>query len=138
MKPPSTASVSNKQSDDGSLDCVQNGTSGFMEEKARPDEAASPALSHLSMKSDQSMDRPIVFSNETPSYIGLRPDEAASPVTSYFSLKSNQSMDRPIVFKDRNHPYHIERIGRDPLSFMKTNPSYGWSQDASLLAQYRT
>jgi len=41
-----------------------------MYQRARPDEAPSPALSHLSMKSDQSMDRPIAFSNKTPSYNG--------------------------------------------------------------------
>uniref|UniRef100_A0A8C1N264 Uncharacterized protein n=1 Tax=Cyprinus carpio TaxID=7962 RepID=A0A8C1N264_CYPCA len=85
----------------------------FKGEKVRSEDAPSPALSHLSVKSDQSMDRPITFNNETPSYIRFenhRPDEAPSPATSYFSLKSNQSMDRPITFKDRTQPYSVKRL----------------------------
>ncbi|XP_048018078.1 cytolytic toxin-alpha-like isoform X2 [Megalobrama amblycephala] len=84
-----------------------------MGEKARPDEAPSPALSLLSVKSDQSMDQPIAFSNKTPNYIGPRPAEAPSPATSYFSLKSNQSMDQPIAFKDRSQPYSVKRLRKD-------------------------
>ncbi len=47
-----------------------------MYQRARSEEAPSPALSHLSMKSDQSMDRPVAFSNETPSYIGYEKYES--------------------------------------------------------------
>ncbi len=36
----------------------------------RRDEAPSPAPSHLSVRSEQSMDWPIAFNNETPSYNG--------------------------------------------------------------------
>ncbi|XP_052472419.1 uncharacterized protein LOC128029014 [Carassius gibelio] len=104
---------SNQQSITELNDCVQNGTSSHMEEKARSEEAPSPALSHLSVKSDQSMDRPIAFNNETPSYVNVRPDEAPSPATSYFSLKSNQSMDRPIAFKDQTQPYSVKRLRPD-------------------------
>ncbi|XP_026082665.1 uncharacterized protein LOC113058720 isoform X2 [Carassius auratus] len=135
---------SNQQSITELNDCVQNGTSSHMEEKARSEEAPSPALSHLSVKSDQSMDRPIAFNNETPSYISVRPDEAPSPATSYFSLKSNQSMDRPIAFKDRTQPYSVKRLRPDeapspapshlsvrsdqsmdrPIAFSNETPSY--------------
>ncbi|XP_016098424.1 uncharacterized protein [Sinocyclocheilus grahami] len=116
----------------------------FMGEKARSEEAPSPALSHLSMKSDQSMDRPIAFNNETPSYISLRPDKAPSPATSNFSLKSNNLMDRPIAFKDRTQPYSVKCLRQDkapspapsllsvksdqsmdrPVAFNNENPSY--------------
>ncbi|XP_039527071.1 uncharacterized protein si:ch211-281l24.3 [Pimephales promelas] len=109
MKPPSTLiPVSNKQSDDGSFDCAQNGTSSYMEEKARPDEGASPAPSLLSVKSDESMDRPIAFNHAVRSYMGekARPDEAPSPALSHLSMKSDQSMDWPIAFSNKTLSYN--------------------------------
>ncbi|KAK7172144.1 hypothetical protein R3I93_004446 [Phoxinus phoxinus] len=76
----------------------------------RPDEAPSPALSHLSVKSDQSLDRLIAFNNGTPTYIDHRPDEAPSPATSYVSLKSDYSVYQPKVSNDRTHlHYHSLR-----------------------------
>ncbi|XDV31859.1 hypothetical protein PO909_002803 [Leuciscus waleckii] len=147
MKPPSTAMpVSNKQSDDGSISGVQNRMSGYMEEKARPDEAPSPALSLLSVKSDQSMDRPIAFNNGAQSYMGkkARPDEAASPALSHLSAKSDQSMDRPISFNHAAQSYMGEKARPDeaaspalshlsmksdqsmdrPIAFRNETPSY--------------
>jgi len=45
-----------------------------MYQRARPDEAASPAPSLLSVKSDESMDRPIAFNHAVRSYMGEKYD----------------------------------------------------------------
>ncbi|ROK72006.1 Neoverrucotoxin subunit alpha [Anabarilius grahami] len=93
-----------------------------MYQRARPDEAPSPALSLLSVKSDQSMDRPIAFNNAAQSYMGekARPDEAPSPALSHLSMKSDQSMDRPIAFSNETPSY----IGLRPAEAPSPATSY--------------
>ncbi|XP_030643618.1 uncharacterized protein LOC115823731 [Chanos chanos] len=63
----------------------------------------SPAPSCVSMKSDQSMDRPIAFSE------GDEPQKIPSPC---LSLRSNQSMDRPITFRSEMSPLTRIKHGR--------------------------
>ncbi|XP_051760354.1 uncharacterized protein LOC127518068 isoform X2 [Ctenopharyngodon idella] len=145
MKPPSTViPLSNKQSVDGWISFFQNGTSSDMEEKTRQDEAPSPTLSLLSVKSDQSMGRPIAFNSAAKSYMGekARPDEAPSPALSHLSMKSDQSMGRPIAFSNELPSYiglrpdeapspalsHLsmksdQSMGR-PIAFSNELPSY--------------
>ncbi|KAK6312407.1 hypothetical protein J4Q44_G00180710 [Coregonus suidteri] len=63
---------------------------------------ASPVPSCVSMKSDRSMDQPIVFregdfSSEQSS---IKQERPASPVPSCVSMKSDKSMHHPIAFKE--------------------------------------
>uniref|UniRef100_A0AAY5EDX5 Uncharacterized protein n=1 Tax=Electrophorus electricus TaxID=8005 RepID=A0AAY5EDX5_ELEEL len=67
-------------------------------------ERASPAPTCVSAKSDQSMDRPITFSNEMKL-------ERASPAPTCVSAKSDQSMDRPITLR---HAMKLERASPAP------------------------
>ncbi|XP_048040601.1 uncharacterized protein LOC125264852 isoform X2 [Megalobrama amblycephala] len=123
-----------------------NATQSYMGEKARPDEAPSPALSLLSAKSDQSMDRPTGFNNVAQHYMGekARPYEAPSPALSLLSVKSEQSMDRPIAFNSAAQHYMGEKARPDeapspahsllsaksdqsmdqPVAFSNKTPSY--------------
>ncbi|XP_067310029.1 uncharacterized protein [Pseudorasbora parva] len=74
-------------------------------------DAASPAPSFTSPKTDQPMDRPIVLREEAQNYRFtstleyMRPDEAPSPAPSLLSVKSDQSMDQPIVFREEAQNY---------------------------------
>ncbi|XP_051719651.1 uncharacterized protein LOC127496079 isoform X9 [Ctenopharyngodon idella] len=117
-----------------------------MREKARTDEAPSPVLSLLSVKSDQPMDRPIAFNNAAQHYMGekARSDEAPSPTLSHLSAKSDQSMDRPIAFNNAAQSYMGEKARPDeapspalshlsmksdqsmdqPIAFSNKTPSY--------------
>ncbi|XP_067108750.1 protein NLRC3-like isoform X2 [Osmerus mordax] len=65
--------------------------------------AASPVPSCVSMKSNWSMEAPVVFGDK---HITTEPsisqERAASPVPSCVSMKSNWSMEAPVVFGD-NH-----------------------------------
>ncbi|XP_067114425.1 NLR family CARD domain-containing protein 3-like isoform X3 [Osmerus mordax] len=71
---------------------------------------ASPVPSCVSMKSDRSMDLPIVFSDGggPPNEEGMRQQRPASPVPSCVSMKSDRSMDLPIVFSDGGGPSNEE------------------------------
>ncbi|XP_036439691.1 uncharacterized protein LOC118817098 isoform X9 [Colossoma macropomum] len=62
-------------------------------------ESSSPAPTCMSMNSDKSMDRPTVFSREEE-FLRMKL-EAASPAPTCASLKSDKSMDRPIMFSQR-------------------------------------
>ncbi|KAK6317680.1 hypothetical protein J4Q44_G00109710 [Coregonus suidteri] len=63
---------------------------------------ASPVPSCVSMKSDQSMGRPIVFregdfsTEQSP----IKQERPASPVPSCVSMKSDKSMQLPILFRE--------------------------------------
>uniref|UniRef100_A0A8C7HE29 Uncharacterized protein n=1 Tax=Oncorhynchus kisutch TaxID=8019 RepID=A0A8C7HE29_ONCKI len=63
---------------------------------------ASPVPSCVSMKSDWSMDRPILFregdfsTEQSP----IKQERPASPVPSCVSMKSDQSMDQPLYFRE--------------------------------------
>ncbi|XP_063738907.1 NLR family CARD domain-containing protein 3-like isoform X3 [Eleginops maclovinus] len=65
-------------------------------------EDTSSVFSCLSMKSDRSIDVPIIFKNEPgPSDTKQR---AESPGSSFLSLKSDRSIDVPIIFKNEPRP----------------------------------
>ncbi|XP_056329171.1 uncharacterized protein si:ch211-281l24.3 isoform X2 [Danio aesculapii] len=72
----------------------------------------SPAPSFMSIKSGQSMDRPIAFNRGAQSNIGekVRLDETPSPALSHLSMTSDQSMDRPIAFNNGKQNYMDERV----------------------------
>ncbi|XP_046881696.1 NACHT, LRR and PYD domains-containing protein 12-like isoform X2 [Hypomesus transpacificus] len=78
--------------------------------RMRQQRPASPVPSCVSMKSDRSMYRPIMFSagggpsNEE----GMRQQRPASPVPSCVSMKSDRSMYRPINFSDEGGPSNEE------------------------------
>ncbi|XP_038841675.1 NACHT, LRR and PYD domains-containing protein 3-like [Salvelinus namaycush] len=63
---------------------------------------ASPVPSCVSMKSDESMDHPILFregdfsTEQSP----IKQERPASPVPSCVSMKSDESMDHPILFRE--------------------------------------
>ncbi|KAM4610429.1 uncharacterized protein ACJ7VT_013683 [Polymixia lowei] len=70
-------------------------------QQERPD---SPVPSCVSMKSDRSMDQPIVFKDGRHSTEQrVQQERPDSPVPSCVSMKSDRSMDQPIVFKDGCH-----------------------------------
>ncbi|KAM4609856.1 uncharacterized protein ACJ7VT_013186 [Polymixia lowei] len=70
-------------------------------QQERPD---SPVPSCVSMKSDRSMDQPIVFKDGRHSTEQrVQQERPDSPVPSCVSMKSDRSMDQPIVFKDGHH-----------------------------------
>ncbi|XP_036418454.1 NACHT, LRR and PYD domains-containing protein 3-like isoform X1 [Colossoma macropomum] len=76
----------------------------------------SPAPSCVSMKSDESMDHPLMFKNGDPSSLSLiQIKRSDSPVTSCVFMKSDESMGRPPVFEDE-HPssgHSFLQLGRD-------------------------
>uniref|UniRef100_A0A3Q1INW6 NACHT domain-containing protein n=1 Tax=Anabas testudineus TaxID=64144 RepID=A0A3Q1INW6_ANATE len=70
----------------------------------------SPVPSCLSMKSDQSKDRPLYFSDGPgPSDTQQRP---VSPVPSCLSMKSDQSKDRPLYFSNGPGPSDTQKKKR--------------------------
>ncbi|XP_051987301.1 NLR family CARD domain-containing protein 3-like [Xyrauchen texanus] len=72
-----------------------------MEDSFPPQRAGSPEPSCVSMKSNSSMIKPPVFSDETvTSNLRVQTLRAASPDPSYVSMKSNSSMIKPPVFSD--------------------------------------
>ncbi|XP_078145932.1 NLR family CARD domain-containing protein 3-like isoform X2 [Centroberyx gerrardi] len=74
------------------------------ESPVQQERADSPVPSCVSMKSDQSMDRPIEFKDgQHSTEQRIQQERADSPVPSCVSMKSNRSMDRPIEFKDGQH-----------------------------------
>ncbi|XP_056451283.1 NACHT, LRR and PYD domains-containing protein 12-like isoform X7 [Gadus chalcogrammus] len=64
----------------------------------------SPGPSYVSMKSDQSMHRPVKFKDENQSIEKgrVQQERSDSPGPSFVSMKSDQSMDPPAKFKDGN------------------------------------
>ncbi|XP_050966143.1 NACHT, LRR and PYD domains-containing protein 3 isoform X3 [Labeo rohita] len=71
------------------------------EEDVQIQTAASPVSSCVSMKSDNSMTKPPVFSDGAePSNSRHLTQTAASPVSSCVSMKSDNSMTKPPVFSD--------------------------------------
>ncbi|XP_062313786.1 protein NLRC3-like isoform X3 [Osmerus eperlanus] len=71
---------------------------------------ASPVPSCVSMKSDKSMNRPIMFSDGggPSNEEGMRQQRPASPVPSCVSMKSDRSMNQPIMFSDGGGPSNEE------------------------------
>uniref|UniRef100_A0A8C1R3M3 Uncharacterized protein n=1 Tax=Cyprinus carpio TaxID=7962 RepID=A0A8C1R3M3_CYPCA len=72
-------------------------------ERLRPDKATSPSPSVITLQSDQSLDRPILFTDGSQSFLvkeRLRQGQSTSPAPSVTSLQSDQSLDRQILFKD--------------------------------------
>ncbi|XP_046902083.1 uncharacterized protein LOC124484962 [Hypomesus transpacificus] len=67
---------------------------------------ASPVPSCVSMKSDKSMEAPIMFSDGggPSTEKGMSQQRPASPVPSCVSMKSDWSMNQPIVFSDGGGP----------------------------------
>ncbi|XP_046699562.1 uncharacterized protein LOC124381758 isoform X1 [Silurus meridionalis] len=71
----------------------------------------SPEPSCVSMKSDESMDHPLRFSdgNSSPVHSELQRKRSESPEPSCVSMKSEESMDHPLRFRDGNSsPVHSE------------------------------
>ncbi|XP_048866524.1 uncharacterized protein LOC125739963 [Brienomyrus brachyistius] len=67
--------------------------------------AGSPVPSCVSMKSDESMERPISFrEGPFPSDQSVLMERAGSPVPSCVSMKSDESMERPISFREGPFP----------------------------------
>ncbi|XP_035276246.1 NACHT, LRR and PYD domains-containing protein 3-like, partial [Anguilla anguilla] len=76
--------------------------------------AGSPVPSCLSMKSDQSMEPPIMFRGEFSGDRRVHVERAGSPVPSCLSMKSDQSMEPPIMFRGEfsgDRRLHVERAG---------------------------
>ncbi|KAK0141754.1 NLR family CARD domain-containing protein 3 [Merluccius polli] len=73
--------------------------------------ADSPGPSCVSMKSDRSMDRPVVFKdgNQSIEKRRVQQERADSPGPSCVSMKSDWSMYRPVVFKDGNQSIEKRR-----------------------------
>ncbi|XP_069383014.1 NLR family CARD domain-containing protein 3-like isoform X2 [Paralichthys olivaceus] len=95
--------------------------SGYLEEE---DRAESPEFSCVSLKSNQSKEPPLLFSNEPgPSHTNVFPlrlkmsgyleeeDRAESPEFSCVSLKSNQSKEPPLFFSNEPGPSHTKGKG---------------------------
>ncbi|KAG8002620.1 hypothetical protein GBF38_015110, partial [Nibea albiflora] len=75
------------------------------------DRAESPVSSCLSLKSDQSREHPLLFSNEhgllyTKPKIRNEEGRAESPVSSCLSLKSDQSREHPLMFSNDPGPFN--------------------------------
>ncbi|XP_051991779.1 NACHT, LRR and PYD domains-containing protein 3-like isoform X2 [Xyrauchen texanus] len=79
----------------------------------------SPELSCVSMKSDQSMHKPIYFKDEHRSsgLSQLHMKRSDSPELSCVSMKSDQSMHKPIYFKDEHRSSGLSQL------HMKTSDS---------------
>ncbi|XP_064176257.1 NACHT, LRR and PYD domains-containing protein 3-like isoform X2 [Anguilla rostrata] len=66
------------------------------------------------MKSEESMDQPIVFRGEFTDDQRVQVERAGSPVPSCLSMKSEESMDQPIVFRGEftdDQRVKVERAG---------------------------
>ncbi|XP_067084424.1 protein NLRC3-like isoform X2 [Osmerus mordax] len=99
---------------------------------------ASPVPSCVSMKSDKSMDQPIVFSDGggPSNEEGMRQQRPASPVPSCVSMKSDWSMDPPIVFSDGGGPSNEEGMRQQrPASPVPSCVSMksDWSMDRPIM-----
>ncbi|XP_045568266.1 NLR family CARD domain-containing protein 3-like [Salmo salar] len=87
--------------------------------------SVSPVPSHLSMKSDFSMDRPIHFSDGSGTFdprISKQTQSlqrSVSPVPSHLSMKSDFSMDRPIHFSDGSGTFD-PRISKQTQSLQRS------------------
>ncbi|XP_046881687.1 NACHT, LRR and PYD domains-containing protein 12-like isoform X4 [Hypomesus transpacificus] len=81
-----------------------------MDTKAKSPIQQERQASCVSMKSDRSMNRPIMFSDGggPSNEEGMRQQRPASPVPSCLSMKSDRSMDRPIMFSDGGGPSNEE------------------------------
>ncbi|XP_060944509.1 NLR family CARD domain-containing protein 3-like isoform X2 [Limanda limanda] len=102
--------------------------SGYHEDEE--DRAESPVSCCVSLKSDMSMELPILFSNEPgPSQTDVFPlrlkmsgyhedeeDRAESPVSCCVSLKSDMSMEPPILFSNEPGPSQTEERKRSHFS----------------------
>ncbi|XP_062248548.1 NACHT, LRR and PYD domains-containing protein 12-like [Platichthys flesus] len=91
--------------------------SGYDEEEE--DRAESPGFSCVSLKSDRSMEPPILFRNEPgPSHTKGQDHRlrAESPGSSCLSLKSDWSMEPPIFFSNEPGPSHTEERRRSHVS----------------------
>ncbi|CAK6978532.1 NACHT%2C LRR and PYD domains-containing protein 3-like [Scomber scombrus] len=98
------------------------------EEEEEEDGAESVISSCLSMKSDQSKDPPLVFSNEPgPSDTKLQKmkkeeeeeeeeDRAESVISSCLSMKSDQSKDPPLVFSNEPGPSDTKQRAESIIS----------------------
>ncbi|XP_064176166.1 NACHT, LRR and PYD domains-containing protein 3-like isoform X3 [Anguilla rostrata] len=80
---------------------TKGGTFSSERKRVQVERAGSPVPSCLSMKSDRSMDRPIVFRGKFTGDQRVKVERAGSPVPSCLSMKSDRSMDRPIVFRGK-------------------------------------
>ncbi|XP_054871716.1 NACHT, LRR and PYD domains-containing protein 3-like isoform X2 [Amphiprion ocellaris] len=78
----------------------QDGHQSYYDIYATPD---SSEPSCVSMKSDHSMDQPVVFKDRSYSADEEIYQTSDSPQPSGVSMKSNHSMDQPVVFKDRSY-----------------------------------
>ncbi|XP_073671593.1 NACHT, LRR and PYD domains-containing protein 3-like [Paramisgurnus dabryanus] len=96
-------------------------------EKLRSDQkrSDSPEISCVSMRSDESMNRPIVFKGEDKSPDNQRSvhqKRSDSPEISCVSMRSDESMNRPIVFKgedkspDNQRSVHQKRSDSPEIS----------------------
>ncbi|XP_053281838.1 NLR family CARD domain-containing protein 3 isoform X2 [Pleuronectes platessa] len=90
---------------------------GYEEEEE--DRAESPGFSCVSLKSDRSMNQPLIFSNEPgPSHTKGQDHRlrAESPGSSCLSLKSDQSMRHPPEFSNEPGPSPTEERKRSHVS----------------------
>ncbi|XP_060926226.1 NACHT, LRR and PYD domains-containing protein 12-like [Limanda limanda] len=89
------------------------------EEEKEEDRAESPGFCCVSLKSNQSMEPPIFFSNEPgPSHTKGQDHRlrAESPGSSCLSLKSDMSMEPPILFSNEPGPSHTKERKRSHVS----------------------
>ncbi|XP_057188246.1 NACHT, LRR and PYD domains-containing protein 12-like isoform X2 [Triplophysa rosa] len=69
-------------------------------EKSDRSRSVSPVHSHLTLKSDWSLDHPLNFTNEKMQPNDRKRQRSASPVASSVSVKSNWSLDHPLNFRN--------------------------------------
>ncbi|KAK0152698.1 NLR family CARD domain-containing protein 3 [Merluccius polli] len=103
--------------------CLGNmaATAELREQQERAD---SPGPSCVSMKSDRSMDPPVVFKdgNQSIEKRRVRQERADSPGPSCVSMKSDRSMDHPATFKDGNQSIEKRRVRQERAD--SPGPSY--------------
>ncbi|XP_057184993.1 protein NLRC3-like isoform X2 [Triplophysa rosa] len=96
---------------------------------------SDPEFSCVSMKSDRSMNPPVVFKNDDTAHdLSSFHQKRSDPEFSSVSLKSNRSMNPPVVFKnDNKSPVHSsfpqKRSHPDTKGDMSMNPPKTFKSD---------
>ncbi|XP_056445786.1 NLR family CARD domain-containing protein 3-like [Gadus chalcogrammus] len=112
----------------------EHGRRSKAKRRVQQERADSPGPSCVSMKSDHSMDVPLVFKDGRPSREESpeKQERTDSPGPSCVSMKSDRSMDVPVTFKDgrpsrEESPEKQERT--DPPGPSCVSMKSGWSMD---------
>ncbi|XP_035250138.1 NACHT, LRR and PYD domains-containing protein 3-like [Anguilla anguilla] len=93
---------------------TKGGSISTERKRVQIERAASPVPSCLSMKSDHSMNAPILFRGDVTGNQRVQIERAASPVPSCLSMKSDHSMNAPILFRGDvtgDQRVQVERAG---------------------------